>query len=382
MTLELEPNKVKTEAVKAYWRLSAHQEWIKSTGVPLYRGYYQPDLRKLKLGWWEERGCNAAFLLLAGQEQVSEARVTEIPPGGTLPPFKFALDEIVYVLQGRGSTSIKGKNGVVRSFEWEGRSLFRMPRHHYYQFSNLHGSQPARLLHYNYLPCAMAAMPNPDYYFNNDRFESDIELGQGLYAEARAVKSEWEDIENGRKRSSRTWVGNFFPDMAIWDKHERSRDLRDPRLGSVQVHFPDSPLLAHMSVFPPGTYRKAHRHGPGYAIVIPDGEGYSRMFEQGKEAVICPWSEASLFVPPDQWFHQHFNVGAKPMRYLALHPPAPFARYERINNPDDEIDYMKEDPAVRKVFAEELAKRGLQPHMPEQVYTDPSFIWEDKASGD
>src|SRR5437762_9022331 len=39
---------------------------------------------------------------------------------------------------------------------------------------------------------------------------------------------------------------------------------------SVAMEFPDSEISMHMSMFPSRTYKKAHRHGPGRAIVIPD----------------------------------------------------------------------------------------------------------------
>src|SRR6266545_2897004 len=55
-----------------------YEEWIASTGVPIHRGYFIEDVRTVEVGWWEERQCNSAFLVLAGQEGVSEARVTEI----------------------------------------------------------------------------------------------------------------------------------------------------------------------------------------------------------------------------------------------------------------------------------------------------------------
>src|SRR5688500_8750306 len=72
---------------------SPYESWALSQGIPLHKGYYVEDVKKLELGWWEERQCNAAFLVLAGQEGVSEARVSEIPPGKTLPPLKFSFDE-------------------------------------------------------------------------------------------------------------------------------------------------------------------------------------------------------------------------------------------------------------------------------------------------
>lgn len=74
------------------------------------------DLRTLELGWWAERECNAAFVQLSGQEGVSENRVTEIAPGASLPPQRFAIDEAVYVVDGRGLTTVWLDNGP-RTFE-------------------------------------------------------------------------------------------------------------------------------------------------------------------------------------------------------------------------------------------------------------------------
>ena len=80
-----------------------YDEWMEAQGIPIYRGYYIEDLRRLQLGWWDERQCNSAFIQLVGQEGVTSARVTEIAPGKTLPPLKFALDEIIYVVEGGDS---------------------------------------------------------------------------------------------------------------------------------------------------------------------------------------------------------------------------------------------------------------------------------------
>ena len=93
----------KQEPVITMWSKEfTYDRWMKSKGIPIHRGYFIEDLRTIELEWWEERGCKSAFIQLLGQEGVSAARVTEIPPGKSLPPVKFALDEIVYVLAGRG----------------------------------------------------------------------------------------------------------------------------------------------------------------------------------------------------------------------------------------------------------------------------------------
>ena len=134
----------------------------------------------------------------------------------------------------------------------------------------------------------------------------------------------------------------------------------------------------HMSVFAKGTYKKGHRHGPGRVIVIPGGEGYSILWpDENAEKQIIPWHEASCFVPPDRWFHQHFNTGEIPGRYLALHPPQQFmGMSERVADLGrDQIEYVNEDPMVRERFEGELTKRGLETDMPSECYTDPDYVW-------
>src|SRR4029453_8283248 len=79
--------------------------WTKMTGIPFHEGLYCVDVRTVELGWWPEPECNAAILKLRGCEGVTEARVSEIPAGKTLPPQRFAFDEIVYVAQGNGLTT-------------------------------------------------------------------------------------------------------------------------------------------------------------------------------------------------------------------------------------------------------------------------------------
>jgi hypothetical protein len=89
-----------------------------------------------------------------------------------------------------------------------------------------------------------------------------------------------------------------------------------------------------------------------------------------------------MFVPPNKWFHQHFNVGSTPARYLALHPPMQFHGHaEKVEDrAKDQIEYPDEDPSVRRRFAEELSKHGLTSLMPEDVYRDKNFQWSKPAA--
>ena len=171
------------------------------------------------------------------------------------------------------------------------------------------------------------------------------------------------------------WYGRFFPDMGAWDKLHtyQERGAGGHRVG---VQFAKSTMWSHMSVFPSQTYKKGHRHGPGVVIVIPGGEGYSIMWPEGGERVVVPWHEASVFVPPNRWFHQHFNVGKIPARYLAFHAPRAAGQNERLEDRQrDQIEYPDEDRLIREKFESELAQRGMTSLMPDRAYTDREYAW-------
>ena len=358
------------ELPRAFWEDdTAHSRWIESIGVPIHRGHFVEDARGAEVGWWEERGCFTAFVQLQGQQSNQEARITEIPPAATLRPLKFALDELVYVLEGRGLTTVQGgPGGQEHTFEWQKHSLFLIPRNFTHQHASTQGESSSRLLHVNYLPLAMATVGEPSFFFNNPYNPPGSDLPS--YSVARRI-----ELREGRPSVRMIWYGNFFPDLQAWDSLETSEG-RGAGGHIVWMRFPRSPMGTHMSVFPARTYKKAHRHGPGFVIVVPGGEGYSILWEEGKDKIVVPWHEGSVFVPPDQWFHQHFNLSGAPARYLALHPPMGIGFSETVKDlGQDQIEYPDEDPMIRQMFEAELAKRGLGSLMPDEAYRDRHYRW-------
>ena len=352
-----------------------YDHWMESLGIPIHTGYFIGDLRTCELEWWEERKCKAAFMQLMGQEGVTGAWIQEIAPGETVPPVRFSLDEVVYVVEGRGLTTVwKEEDGTKKTFEWQNNSMFIVPRNYHYTISNMQGDKVVRLLHYNYFPLALSAVGDPEFFFDNPFAGQDVMAAEGeFYSEAKMVtdSSKW-NVWNRRV----FWYGNFFPDMRAWDKLDENKK-RGAGGHSVFIEFPNSELSCHMSVFAARTYKKAHRHGPGRVIVIPAGEGYSILWEEGKEKIVVPWHEGSVFVPPNKWFHQHFNAGTTMARYLAFHPPMQFHGYaEKVEDrAKDQIEYTQEDPFVRQKFEEELAKKGATTLMHEEAYSNPEYEW-------
>ena len=73
---------------------------------------------------------------------------------------------------------------------------------------------------------------------------------------------------------------------------------------------------------PVGTYKKAHRHGAGAHVFAVNGSGpYTLMWNEGDsdfEKHVMNGATSWVFAPPEDMFHQHFNTGSSPARYLAL----------------------------------------------------------------
>jgi len=203
-------------------------------------------------------------------------------------------------------------SGWKQAFEWSPRALFLVPASTTRQFRNLSGDAPVRLVHYSYLPLAMSVVTDPGFFLNNPYVRPSRTSGaDDAYSEARTIPGgegyRW--INGQRGPGVAYWYGRLFPDLLAWDRLDTNSE-RGAGSKSVRIQFAGTDMSAHMSVFGSRTYKKAHRHGPGRAILIPGGEGYSVMWPEGKEKVVVRWQEGSMFVPPNRWFHQHFNLGA------------------------------------------------------------------------
>ena len=140
----------------------------------------------------------------------------------------------------------------------------------------------------------------------------------------------------------------------------------------------------HIESFPVGTYERAHRHGAGAAIIFLGGVGYSlywpeelgiHPFSDGKGDQVqkVQWQDGTMFVPADQWFHQHFNTGKEPARFIMLASPfgtgggnVVFKMLADIRNKGGRymIRYREEDAEIRRRFEADLNRNGAPLKMP------------------
>jgi oxalate decarboxylase/phosphoglucose isomerase-like protein (cupin superfamily) len=174
----------------------------------------------------------------------------------------------------------------------------------------------------------------------------------------------------GRKMSV-----NFVPNTREFQLYE----WKERGAGGRHVNFDlaGNVMGAHISEFPVGRYKKAHRHGPGAHVTILTGQGYSLLWPDGDDRVRVDWKPGSVVVPPNNWFHQHFNSGGEPARYLALRWNSWRYRFVVLSSdaPVDvsvkqggaQIEYEDEEQEIHEIFESALAKVGAPCHMGSMV---------------
>jgi len=346
-------------------RNSTYQEYVKQQGIPSIEGYYIRDIRTIELAPWHTMGGLGAYLHLEGSGEVNDAYVCEIPPSAALKPQKHMFEALCYIVSGRGATTVWRNGHSKQTFEWHTGSLFSPPLNTWYQHFNGQGDEPARLLAVTTAPTVMNLFHNLDFVFNCDYPFTDRYNGESDYFSGK-----------GTALAETFWDSNFIADV-------RSFQLQDNRKRGaggkiIMLEIANNLMSAHISQFPVGTYKKAHRHGPGSHIVILGGAGFSLMWPEGQEIRKYDWGEGSLLVPPERWFHQHFNIGAVPARYLALKPfnSRKFPGLRKLGSSEsvkaggDQIEYEGEDPMIREMFEKELVKRGVESRMTQILKTE------------
>jgi mannose-6-phosphate isomerase-like protein (cupin superfamily) len=357
------------QPLKTLERINTYTQFLESEGIPVIRGFAIDDLKTLELGPWARKGGLGAYVNLEGTGGTNDAYVCEIPPGGSLNPERHLFEEMIYVVDGSGSTSVWYDETHKRSFEWQTGSLFAIPLNARFQHFNVSGRRPARFLAVTNAPVVINLFHNLRFVFDSDFVFDDRFAGQEQYFDG---KGEIYQANWGRRN---TLVTNFVPDTHSLDLYEwRARGAGGR---NVMIELAHNTMAAHISEFPVGTYKKAHRHGPGAHVIILNGDGYSLMWNEGQPIERFDWQPGTLVIPPDRTFHQHFNVGASPARYLALR----FSGNEESKTKDrsqvmssrdvklggDQIEYEDQDPAIHRMFVEDAARHGVEVKMDEFV---------------
>jgi hypothetical protein len=350
--------------------IDTYLDFIHAEGIPIVEGFGM-NLLEIEVAAWPRMGhVRGAYALTSGRGDFIDMYVLEIPPAAATDPQKHVYEEVVYVLDGRGSTTIEASDGTRHSFEWAPRSVFALPLNARYQHFNTSGQRSARLAGVSNLPMMLNCFHNERFIFDNS-FEFPDRLGEQRY-----FRGDGTFIETRPGRHM--WETNFVPDLSTFKLMEWQ--ARGAGGSNIMFVFANGTMHAHMSEMPVGTYKKAHRHGPDFHVFAVTGSGYSIYWYEGdSDFQRFDWQHGCVFAPADRMLHQHFNTSPEPARYLAVAFGGlryPFAEDKKktfmgmdvsIKDGGRQVEYADQDPRIHQMYVAELAKVGLQPRMHEYV---------------
>ncbi len=362
-----------------------YEQWMAGEGVPIHTGYFVPDVRALELKPWKRLGASGALIDLEGAEGTDGAYVFELAPGASTTPQRYLFEESLYVLDGDGETTVWHESSRKQTFRWGKRALFSPPLNTWRQHTN-RGRTKARLIAFTDLPVVMDLFHSGEFIFDNgfvfrDRYSGEPDYFTVSDKKLRIAGSA-ATFGEGEKGEVGVLDTGLVPDVDRIQLFEaKSRGYKNK---SAEVVLSDNSMQSHLSEFEVGTYKRAHRHGPGSHVLALGGVGYSLMwthdprYSHAPKQVRVDWKDGTLFVPPDRWFHQHFNTGEGAAKYMAttwiggkyfVKAMGGGGRTHRLNNISHHhggnmVDYPDEDPVIRATFEEELKKNGVAVRMP------------------
>lgn len=354
-----------------------YERWMDKEGVPVLQGFGVSDIRGIPLRPWKRLGCEGAYLGLRGLEGITGIYVGKMAPGTMTEPEKHVYEKVMYIVQGEGVAEFQQQGRVPHSIRWRAGSLFSAPLNSLHRLIN-NSKEPAIFVAVTTAPMALDHYHNEQFVFNNDFVFSDRYDGEADY------------FEPGDQRylaaSNRQWIWetNFIPDArrAVIDAQEQ----KGSGVRITQFEMAKNTLIGHLAEWPVGCYHKAHYHGGGAVLLILRSEGYSLMWPNelgtrpyergyGDRVVRVDWAPGSIFSPPTNWFHQHFNTGAEPALQLALRcgshnfplgirvAAIRAGVYTSVKQGGTLIEYEHEDPEIRRIYRTELKKKGMAPDM-------------------
>lgn len=350
--------------------IDPYKDWAEGEGIPIHYDFGH-DLLSLETGPWDRYDARGCFAHTYGMGDFMTNYVVEVLPTRKTRPVKHLYEAFFYVLAGYGSTVVWLPDGSTRIFEWGPKALFAIPLNCTYQILNGSSSEPVRLSCTSDAPLLINLFHNIDFVFAND-FSFAERVGNPKYFEG---DGEHSVFNRDSKKVQNLWETNFVHDLTSFKLYS----FEGRGKGSLNVNFvlADGTMHSHVSQMPVGRYKKAHRHAAGTHVHAVDGEGFTLLWYEGdSEFRQIPWRHGFMYTPPFWMFHQHFNTGPQPARYVACSLGSrryPFIALRRksaegagavsVSKGGRQIEYEDQDPRVHRKFLEGLQKTGVPSEM-------------------
>ncbi|MEK9692093.1 MAG: hypothetical protein VW445_04645 [Rhodospirillaceae bacterium] len=348
-----------------------YENWARGEGIPIHLDFGH-NLLALETGRWDRWEATGCFAHTHGRGDFMANYVLEIEPGKKTAEIRHIYESFFYILKGVGSATVEYPSGETRTFEFGPKALFTVPLNCKYRIFNGSGQEPLRLSCTNDAPLVINLFHNEKFVFEND-FDFPERLGADGHFEG---EGEHLRVNRGDNvAEANLWETNFVNDLTSFKLY--SMDARGK--GSLNVSFilADSTMHAHSSEIPVGRYKKAHRHAAGTHVHAVSGVGYTLLWYEGDEKFVeIPWEHGFMYTPPFWMFHQHFNTGPSPARYLACSMGSrryPFISLRRksaegkgatsIQEGGRQVEYEDQDDRIHRKWLEAIKERGVSSNM-------------------
>ncbi len=364
---------------KPNYGIDPYLDWVEKEGLKVTE-HYGVDLFKVETAFWPRYDTKAAAVHLKGRGDFANMFVYDIDPGKSTSPQRHLYEEVIYVLEGSGSTQLEFPDGTKRAFEWGPKSLFAIPLNAKHRHFNGSGRNRALMVSTTDLPMVMNLFHNEGFIFENDFNFADRTGKESYYS------GEGDLITV--KPGNHMWETNFVPDLSAIEL----QSWGDRGGGGTNIMFvlADGSMHAHISEMPVGTYKKGHRHGPSFHVMCVEGKGFSLLWYEGdKDFLRIDWGHGVVFPPADRQLHQHFNTGPTKARYLAtavgglrypmmveqrrsllgLKPGEKGAVSLSTKEGGDQIEYEDQDPRIHRMWLADMKKNGATPKMEKWIPT-------------
>jgi len=143
---------------KARLGLNPYNDWVAREGLLVHEGV-ACDLLTAETRHWPRYGVKGAAVHLRGRGDFCNLFLLDIPPGASTEPQHHLYEEVMYVVEGRGSTQLEFADGSTHSFEWQPRSMFAIPLNATYRLHNADGKNRAVIGTTTSLPLMMTSAP-------------------------------------------------------------------------------------------------------------------------------------------------------------------------------------------------------------------------------
>lgn len=278
--------------------------WVKAECAPIVSAP-AIDLFAVELKDWARFGMKGAVCHVEGRCDFLTAFLFELAPGASSAPVRHVHEEAVYVLSGAGETEITLSNGDRKTIAWGEKKLFAVPvnataRH------RATGAKPARFVALSDFRYLMGLYRNEAFLFGNSA---------PMHA----------------RQASACAAGLVADPVA----HATSNEELTP------LALADMSVGVDLTVLAPRMSTLARRQMQGRHILGVDGAGFSLSFSSPtSEITRTDWKHGVLAGFGPMRFHQHFNAGTAPARFISVEMgsmSSPMFRSRRAGYGDTEV---------------------------------------------